>query len=38
MAQTPADASVTEMSVGDMETARLYGERVAQIARTFYSQ
>lgn len=32
MAQTPADASPDEMSLGDLETARLYGERVAQIA------
>ena len=32
MAQTPADASPEEMSSGDLETARLYGARVAFIA------
>ncbi|WP_431264209.1 flavodoxin family protein [Roseateles chitinivorans] len=32
MAQTPADASPDEMSPGDLETARLYGRRVADIA------
>ena len=32
MAQTPADASPEEMSPGDLETARLYGARVALIA------
>ncbi|WP_248799284.1 flavodoxin family protein [Pseudomonas sp. MWU13-2105] len=32
MAQTPADASPEEMSSGDLETARLYGVRVALIA------
>lgn len=32
MAQTPADASPDEMSSGDLETARLYGVRVAGIA------
>ena len=32
MAQTPADATPEEMSPGDLETARLYGARVAEIA------
>lgn len=32
MAQTPSDASVAEMQPGDLETARLFGERVAQVA------
>lgn len=32
MAQTPANAAPEEMSVGDLETARLYGARVAAIA------
>lgn len=32
MAQTPADATPEEMSPGDLETARLYGARVAGIA------
>jgi multimeric flavodoxin WrbA len=35
MAQTPADASPAEMSTGDLETARLYGVRVALIAEQF---
>jgi len=37
MAQTPADASPDEMSPGDLETARLYGKRVATVARQFRS-
>ena len=37
MAQTPADASPGEMSAGDLETARLYGTRVAMIAWQFRS-
>jgi NAD(P)H dehydrogenase (quinone) len=32
MAQTPADATPEEMSSGDLETARLYGGRVAEMA------
>jgi NAD(P)H dehydrogenase (quinone) len=32
MASTPADASVNEMLPGDLETARLFGQRVAQAA------
>ena len=35
MAQTPADAAPEEMSPGDLETARLYGVRVAEIAGLF---
>ncbi|MCI8211960.1 NADPH-dependent FMN reductase [Pseudomonas sp. S25] len=35
MAQTPADASPEEMSPGDLDTARLYGARVALIASQF---
>lgn len=31
MAQTPSDASVDEMLPGDLETARLFGQRVAQV-------
>jgi NAD(P)H dehydrogenase (quinone) len=34
MAQSPADASVTQMLSGDLETARLFGQRVAEIARS----
>lgn len=36
MAQTPADAAPDEMSVGDLETARLYGMRVAEIAARLF--
>lgn len=32
MAQSPADGSVGDMSAGDLETARLLGERVAAVA------
>jgi NAD(P)H dehydrogenase (quinone) len=32
MAQTPSDASVDEMLPGDLETARLFGQRVAAAA------
>jgi NAD(P)H dehydrogenase (quinone) len=35
MAQSPSDASPAEMLPGDLETARLFGERVAQTARAF---
>lgn len=35
MAQTPADAAPDEMSQGDLETARLYGVRVAETAAKF---
>ncbi|MFZ9642574.1 MAG: flavodoxin family protein [Candidatus Methylopumilus sp.] len=32
MMQTPSDASVDEVNKGDLETARLYGVRIAEIA------
>ncbi len=32
MAQSPSDASAAEMAPGDLDTARLLGERVAQMA------
>ena len=32
MMQTPSDASADEVNLGDLETARLYGERIAKIA------
>lgn len=32
MAQSPSDAGVDEMLPGDLETARRFGERVAQVA------
>ncbi|MBB6487781.1 flavodoxin family protein [Rhizobium lusitanum] len=35
MAQADADAAPGEMSKGDLETARLYGVRVAEITRVF---
>ncbi len=35
MAQSDADAAPGEMSAGDLETARLYGVRVAEIANRF---
>src|SRR5574343_809977 len=35
MMQTPSDASIDEVVQGDLETARLYGERIAQMTRQF---
>ncbi|MGN8158492.1 flavodoxin family protein [Salinisphaera sp. RV14] len=35
MAQSPADAAPDEMSPGDLDTARRYGDRVASIAGQF---
>ena len=35
MAQSDADAAPGEMSEGDLQTARLYGVRVAEIASRF---
>lgn len=35
MAQSPSDASPAEMLPGDLETARLFGQRVATIATRF---
>jgi len=35
MAQTPGDASGAEMNAGDLETARLFGQRVAEVAARF---
>ena len=32
IAQSPSDASASEMAAGDLETARLFGERVASVA------
>lgn len=32
MAQTPSDAGVDEMNAGDLETARRFGQRVAEVA------
>ena len=35
MAQTPSDASPDEMPAGDLETARLFGQRVAEVTAQF---
>ncbi len=35
MAQTPSDASVDEMLPGDLDTARAFGKRVADVAGRF---
>lgn len=35
MMQTPADAGVDEVVAGDLETAKLYGERVAKLTQQF---
>jgi NAD(P)H dehydrogenase (quinone) len=37
MATTPSDASVDEMLPGDLETARLFGVRVAEVTSKFAS-
>lgn len=37
IAQSPSDAGAEAMSPGDLETARLFGERVAQVAARFKS-
>jgi hypothetical protein len=33
MMQTPSDASADEVNPGDLETARLYGQRIAEITK-----
>ena len=35
MMQTPSDASADEVNEGDLETALLYGERIAKITAQF---
>ena len=35
MAQSPSDASPAEMAQGDLDTAKLFGQRVAQVAAKF---
>lgn len=35
MAQTPSDASPDEMPAGDLETAKLFGKRVAEVTAKF---
>ena len=36
IAQSPSDSGAGEMSPGDLETARLFGQRVAGVAAKFY--
>jgi multimeric flavodoxin WrbA len=38
IAQSPSDAGADAMSAGDLETARLYGERIAQAAQRWKKQ
>jgi hypothetical protein len=33
MMQTPSDASAEEVNAGDLETAKLYGQRIAEITK-----
>jgi multimeric flavodoxin WrbA len=33
MVQSPSDAATSEMLAGDLETARLYGQRVAEVTQ-----
>lgn len=35
MAQSPSDTGAADMAAGDLETARLLGQRVAELARRF---
>jgi multimeric flavodoxin WrbA len=35
MAQSPSDASAAEMPQGDLDTAKLFGQRVAEVAAKF---
>ena len=35
MAQSPSDGGTGDMAPGDLETARLFGRRVADIAASF---
>jgi multimeric flavodoxin WrbA len=37
MAQTPSDAGVDEMLAGDLETAKQFGKRVAEIAKRLHT-
>jgi len=37
MAQSPSDSSPDEMLPGDLETAKLFGQRVAEVAARFKS-
>jgi NAD(P)H dehydrogenase (quinone) len=35
MAQSPSDASPAEMPQGDLDTAKLFGQRVAEVTARF---
>lgn len=35
MMQTPSDADVAEVNIGDLETAKLFGENIAEVASKF---
>jgi len=35
MMQTPSDADVAEVNIGDLETAKLFGENIAEVACKF---
>ncbi|MFM1906569.1 MAG: hypothetical protein RLZZ591_246 [Pseudomonadota bacterium] len=35
MGQTPSDAGADEMNAGDLETGRLFGKRIAEVANRF---
>ena len=37
IAQSPSDAGASEMAAGDLATARLFGERVADVAAKFHA-
>ena len=37
IAQSPSDAGASEMAAGDLETARLFGKRVADVAARFHA-
>jgi multimeric flavodoxin WrbA len=37
MAQTPSDAGVDEMLAGDLETAKQFGKRVAEVAKRLHT-
>jgi multimeric flavodoxin WrbA len=38
MVQSPSDAATSEMIAGDLETARLYGQRVAEVTQRLRGQ
>jgi NAD(P)H dehydrogenase (quinone) len=36
IAQSPSDAGAADMSPGDLETARLFGKRIAEVAAKYH--